>query len=131
MSNTHPATDCHAHHAIVSDVEAEVVTLCGSMRFFDQMLTVAAELTAAGIIVLAPFCVVAISDQDTMAKVALDELHRDKIRLATWRIVVITDRTGYIGDSTRAEMVFAESLGLAVELCQVEREISEPAPQLN
>lgn len=119
MSYTHHSTDCHEHHAIVSDAQAEVVTLCGSMRFFGQMLTVAAELTAQGIIVLAPFCVVATSDQGSTAKIELDELHRDKIRLATWRIVVVSDETGYIGDSTRSEMSFAESLGVAVELRQV------------
>lgn len=115
ISTAHLTVDCRAHHAIVSDVRAELVTLCGSMRYFSQMLTVAAELTAQGIVVLAPFCVVPSSDQDTLAKIELDELHRDKIRLATRRIVVVSDETGYVGDSTRAEIAFAEKLGLIVE----------------
>ncbi|WP_194829254.1 hypothetical protein [Nocardia sp. XZ_19_231] len=115
MSTAHLTVDFRAHHAIVSDVQAELVTLCGSMRFFSQMLTVAAELTAQGIVVLAPFCVVPSSDQDTLAKIELDELHRAKIRLATRRIVVVSDETGYVGDSTRAEIAFAEKLGLIVE----------------
>ncbi|MFD6401189.1 hypothetical protein [Nocardia sp. NPDC060249] len=115
MSTAHRTADCRSHHTLVSDVRAELVTLCGSMRFFSQMLTVAAELTAQGIVVLAPFCVVPSSDQDTLAKTELDELHRDKIRLATRRIVVVSDETGYVGESTRAEIAFAEKLGLIVE----------------
>lgn len=131
MSYGHFSTECHEHHAIVSDVQAEVITLCGSMQFFPRMLTVAAELTSAGAIVLAPFCVVAPEDQRGWNKAALDELHRDKIRLATARIVVVSDESGYFGDSTRAEIEFAESLGLAVAFRRVEREAETgPTPEL-
>ncbi|AHH20791.1 hypothetical protein NONO_c60150 [Nocardia nova SH22a] len=122
MSYGHYSTDCHEHHPIVSDVAAEVVTLCGSMRFFDRMLSVAAELTSQGVIVIAPFCVVPPGHQAGEAKADLDALHRDKIRLATRRIVVVSDETGYIGDSTRSEMKFAESLGLTIDLREVRGE---------
>ncbi|MFB7837867.1 hypothetical protein ACFC4J_40220, partial [Streptomyces sp. NPDC056056] len=55
------------------------VTLCGSMRFFPAMLAVAAELTDAGAVVIAPFRVLAPADQSSSAKVRLDALHRGKI----------------------------------------------------
>lgn len=115
MSYGHFSNECDEHHPIVSDVRAEVVTLCGSMRFFDRMLTVAAELTANGAIVLAPFCVIPSEQQGDEIKAALDGLHRDKIKLATRRIVVVADESGYIGDSTRSEIDYAESIGRTVE----------------
>jgi hypothetical protein len=68
-----------------------------------------------GASVLAPFCVGAPERQGTAAKADLDELHRDKIRLATRRIVVVSDASGYHGTSTKGEVEFAESRGLEVE----------------
>lgn len=91
-----------------------VVTLCGSMRFFDLMLATAAELTGRGEIVLAPFVVVDAGDQDSTVKAGLDELHRRKIDLAD-RIVVVTDHTRYHGESTRAEIAYATEHGKPVD----------------
>jgi hypothetical protein len=97
-------------------IEAEwpIVTLCGSMRFFPQMLQVAAELTNRGIIVVSPFVVVDPEHQATSReKRQLDELHRAKIRLAQ-EIVVVTDGEGYYGESTSLEIDYAHSLGKGV-----------------
>jgi hypothetical protein len=88
----------------------KIVTLCGSMRFFDKMLTVAAEETAKGHIVIAPFSVVAKEDQGSDFKKMLDELHFRKIDMAD-EIIVVTDENGYIGESTRREMVYAIQTG--------------------
>lgn len=90
------------------------VTLCGSMRFFPAMLAVAGELTDAGVVVIAPFRVLAPADQSGAAKVRLDALHRRKIDMAH-RVVVVTDESGYIGESTRAEITYAERTGKPVE----------------
>ena len=92
-----------------------IVTLCGSMRFFGEMLQVAAEETVAGNVVLAPFSVVATADQGGDLKRQLDELHLRKIDLAE-RIIVVTNGDGYIGDSTRREMAYALSTGKAVSV---------------
>ena len=98
------------------DAEApEIVTLCGSMRFFPQMLEAAAELTAQGCIVLSPFSVVAPEDQGGDFKAMLDQLHLRKIDLAS-RGLVVTDQDGYVGESTRREMVYATSAGKVVEV---------------
>jgi hypothetical protein len=96
-----------------------VVTLCGSMRVFDDMLTVASEETSAGRIVLAPFTVVAATDQDGDHKAMLDELHRRKIDLSS-EIVVVT-RDGYLGESTRGEIAYAEQTGRTVRYVEVGR----------
>jgi hypothetical protein len=93
----------------------DVVTICGSMKFFPQMLEAAANLTAQGHIVLAPFSVVAPKDQDGEFKAMLDRLHFQKIDMAS-RIVVVTDQNGYIGESTRREMAYAASTGKAFDV---------------
>lgn len=95
--------------------EPPIVTICGSMRFFDQMLQVAADETMRGNIVLAPFSVVASADQESDVKRQLDELHLRKIDLSE-RIIVVTNQDGYIGDSTRREMAYALSAGKAMDV---------------
>jgi hypothetical protein len=91
----------------------EVVCLCGSMRFLAQMLRVAAEETTAGVIVLAPFAVIAPADQDGEVKARLDALHRHKIDRAD-RVVVVSDASGYFGESTRGEIAYARAAGIPV-----------------
>jgi hypothetical protein len=93
----------------------EIVTICGSMKFFPQMLEAAADLTAQGAIVLAPFSVVAPEDQDGTLKAMLDELHLRKIDMAS-RILVITNQSGYLGDSTHREMAYAIRTGKDVDV---------------
>jgi hypothetical protein len=93
----------------------EIVTLCGSMRFLPLMLLVAAEETARGAIVLAPFAVVAPQDQSGEFKAMLDRLHRHKIDMAD-RVVVVTDQAGYYGTSTASEITYARQLGRPVEI---------------
>lgn len=104
-----------------------VVTLCGSMRFWPLMLTVAATETAAGTIVLAPFVTIPTDAQNAVLgggpvglKVQLDALHRAKIAMSS-AVLVVTDHTGYWGTSTRAEIDYAQALGLPVRVCEVDR----------
>jgi hypothetical protein len=101
-------------NAMVGPRRPEVVTLCGSMRFLPLMLQVAAEETAAGAIVLAPFAVVAAAEQGGAVKARLDELHRHKIDMAD-RVIVVSDPSGYYGASTAREITYARVLGKPVE----------------
>lgn len=119
MSFAHFSADCGAHHDLVRDFggpRPEIVVLCGSTRFYDQFQQANYELTMAGDIVLsvgfyphAPQAhgegVGATSEQ----KAALDELHKRKIDLAD-RVHVL-NVGGYIGDSTRSEIEYAEKAG--------------------
>jgi hypothetical protein len=93
----------------------ELVTLCGSMRFLPLMLQVAASETARGVIVLAPFAVIPPGEQDSELKAMLDELHRRKIDLSD-RVIVVTDESGYWGQSTRNEIAYAHRRGIPVEI---------------
>lgn len=99
-------------------VSVLVVTICGSMRFKDLMDRVAEEETAVGRIVLMPHPVVAAAEQDSEVKAILDGLHRAKIDLSA-RIVVVSDETGYYGESTRGEIEYARERGLSVEFRKV------------
>lgn len=94
-----------------------VVVICGSTRYMQAMTDLDRLLTWTGNIVIKPGCDMKtpheLWDDPTEAeagKQRLDDLHRAKIRLADVVYVVGT----HIGDSTRAEIAYAESLGLPI-----------------
>lgn len=93
----------------------EIVCICGSTRFVNEMRAANRELTFAGVIVVAP------GEADELItneqKTALDALHLRKIDLADRVLVVNGD---YIGDSTRAEIAYARSLGKPVRFTHPE-----------
>ncbi|MEV6580262.1 hypothetical protein AB0M92_19090 [Streptomyces sp. NPDC051582] len=95
----------------------KIVCLCGSTRFMAEMGEADLLLTSDGHIVVKPGCNMkrrhprwADPAAAEALKIRLDDLHRAKIRLADW-ILVVGD---YIGDSTRAEIAYARSLGKLV-----------------
>ncbi len=98
----------------------EVVCLCGSTRFLSEMAVKAWELEKLGVIVLSMQLLPASypgvqPDHQAEAegvKEAMDELHLRKIDLSD-RVLVI-DIGGYIGNSTRREIEYAERLGKLV-----------------
>ena len=93
-----------------------IVCLCGSTRFTEQMLVKQWELTKQGYIVLS-WCALPnsyfsgpdtthIGDQEGVKEI-VDEVHKRKIDLADWVIIMNID--GYIGESTRSEIDYAIS----------------------
>lgn len=91
----------------------EIVCLCGSTRFYDEFQRANYQLTMNGIIVLT----VGFYPHNSQVhgegigitpeqKIKLDKLHKRKIDLAD-RILVL-NVNGYIGDSTRSEIVYAK-----------------------
>ncbi|MFE6977135.1 hypothetical protein [Streptomyces sp. NPDC057682] len=100
-----------------------IVAICGSTRFMDEMAEADLRETMAGRIVVKPGCDLK-SPHDLWSdpveaealKVRLDELHRSKILLAD-EVLVVGD---YIGDSTRAEVAYARSLGRPVRFTHPE-----------
>lgn len=97
-----------------------VVCLCGSMRFEEEIREAAREESLFGHIVVLPLCNMKQphplwndeSDAECI-KVNLDGLHKAKIDLAD-EVVVVSDASGYIGDSTRSEIAYAEAHGKPV-----------------
>lgn len=110
----------------------EVVTICGSMRFYEDMLNLATVFTTEGFLVYMPFSVKGGNEKhNTM----LDQMHREKIRLSS-RIAVVTNRQWYIGQSTRGEMEYAESIGVptryfAISDVTTPEDADSPAPNMN
>jgi hypothetical protein len=94
----------------------EIVCLCGSTRFFKTFDEWNFILTLEGKIVLSIGCNTK-SDEGLKLtaddKVKLDELHKRKIDLCDTVFVLNVD--GYIGDSTRSEIEYAEQIGKLVK----------------
>ncbi|MGY3676628.1 hypothetical protein [Streptomyces sp. TE33382] len=102
-----------------------IVVICGSTRFMAEMAEAELRETIGppGKIVVKPGCDMKSSHElwsdpveAKALKVRLDELHRAKILLAD-EVLVVGD---YIGDSTRAEIAFARSLGRPVRFTHPE-----------
>ena len=88
----------------------EIVCICGSARFVEQMRRANGELTLSGIIVLAPGEMNGTVSDDQ--KAVLDALHIRKIDLAD-RVLVVNPG-GYIGESTSREIAYARAAGKPV-----------------
>ncbi len=95
-------------------IPTSVVCICGSTRFKQAWIAENARLTGEGLIVLA----VGLWGHrerkypDDETKKMLDELHLRKIDLCDW--VWVLDVGGYIGESTRNEIKYAEEQGKVV-----------------
>jgi hypothetical protein len=125
VSYPHFTPDCVEHHDLVRDfggTRPEIVVLCGSTRFYDAFQQANYDLTMAGKIVLSVgFYPYAKAEHghgegvghDSAEKIALDELHKRKIDLGDW--VLVLNVGGYIGESTRSEVEYAEKLGKRID----------------
>lgn len=88
----------------------EIVCICGSMRYAEDMRAVSQSLTLAGHIVLMPTELDGpITDEQ---KAALGELHLRRIDLAD-RVEVV-NRGEHYGESTLREIAYAEATGKPV-----------------
>ncbi|MGW1037797.1 hypothetical protein ACWD4Z_37135 [Streptomyces antibioticus] len=96
----------------------EIVCICGSTRFVDEMSAANRELTFAGAIVVAPGVSPRAEDHEAgeliteEQKNALSALHLRKIDLAD-RVLVVNPG-GYIGESTSREIAYAQATGKPV-----------------
>jgi len=87
-----------------------IVCLCGSTRFYDEFRKANLRETLKGKIVLSIGCDfksddgLGLSESD---KIRLDELHKRKIDLADE--ILILNKGGYIGESTKSELEYAKS----------------------
>lgn len=104
----------------------QIVCICGSTRFRDEMADANHQLTLAGKIVVAPAVFQHRGDTITdEQKQILDELHLRKIDLAD--AVFVVDPGGYIGESTTREIAYARSAGTpVVRLSQIDDGDTDP-----
>lgn len=124
MSYPHFSGECDEYHGLVRDFggpRPQIVCLCGSTRFYGEFRRQNLRLTLQGVIVLSIGCDTK-SDGDLLAagelgidvsKAGLDELHKRKIDLADW-VLVVSDESGYFGQSTASEIAYAAGHGRPV-----------------
>ena len=92
-----------------------VITICGSTRFKDQFLEAQKRLTLAGNIVISVGLFGHSGDDEVWTegtKEMLDDMHKRKIDMADEIFVVNVG--GYVGESTRSEIAYAQAHGKPV-----------------
>ena len=93
----------------------KVITLCGSTKFKEQYLEAQKRLTLEGNIVISVGLFGHSGDDEVWTegtKAMLDDMHKRKIDMADE--IFIINVGGYIGESTRNEIAYAKSQGIAV-----------------
>ena len=93
----------------------KVITLCGSTRFKDAFLETQKRLTLEGNIVISVGLFGHSGDEEVWApgtKEMLDDMHERKIDMADEIFVINVG--GYIGESTRSEIEYAQMTGKPV-----------------
>ena len=93
----------------------KVITLCGSTKFKEQYLEAQKRLTLEGNIVISVGLFGHGGDNEVWTegtKAMLDDMHLRKIDMADEIFVI--NVCGYIGESTRKEIAYAESQGIDV-----------------
>ena len=100
----------------------KVITLCGSTRFKDAFMEANKRLTLEGNIVISVGLYGHAGDAEvwenmdegtlTRTKEMLDDMHKRKIDMADEIFVINVG--GYIGDSTRSEIAYAQQTGKGV-----------------
>lgn len=104
----------------------KVITLCGSTRFKEQFMEAQKRLTLEGNIVISVGLYGHAGDQEvwdgmdegtlSKTKEMLDDMHKRKIDMADE--IYVINVGGYIGDSTRSEIQYAEEHGKPVRYYQ-------------
>ena len=91
----------------------KVITLCGSTRFKEDFERVNRELTLCGNVVISVGCFGHSGDVFTdEQKIMLDDIHKQKIDMA--EAIYVINKGGYIGHSTRNEIMYAIEHGKQV-----------------
>ena len=99
--------------------EYNVITLCGSTKFKQEFLQVQKELTLQGNIVISVGLFGHSGDEEVWeegTKEMLDEMHKRKIDMANEIFVI--NKNGYVGSSTKSEIIYAKSVGKNVRFLE-------------
>lgn len=88
----------------------KIITICGSLKFKDEMMKIAEKMELDGNGVITPIYPTnpdkdAYTDEEADM---LDKMHKEKIKISDAILVVNVDN--YIGSSTKSEIEFAKTL---------------------
>ena len=88
----------------------KIITLCGSLKFKKEMMTIAEKMALDGYCVLTPVYPVSEKMERTKEQlIKLKDAHFKRIELSDAILVINVDN--YIGDSTNLEIDYAKKLG--------------------
>ena len=88
----------------------KIVTLCGSLKFQKEMMTVAEKMALEGYCVLTPAYPVSENIERTKEQlIKLKEAHFKRIELSD--AILVVNINNYIGDSTKLEIDYAKKIG--------------------
>ena len=91
--------------------KVKVVCLCGSRKFASEFVSEQTRLTLEGNVVLTPlfsFYNVEMEELTEEQKIMLKKLHFKRIEMADE--VLVINKNGYVGESTKKEIEYATSL---------------------
>lgn len=89
----------------------KIITVCGSLRFYKEMMIVTEKMELEGNCMLVPIYNPSKSSKDDYTKeeaFMLDKMHKERIKLADAILVINVDN--YIGNSTKSEIEYAKFL---------------------
>ena len=86
----------------------KIITICGSLKYKDEMCNIAERYALQGNVVLLPNFPIR-DDYSKKEIETLGNMHKEKIKLSSTIIVVNVDN--YIGSATSSEIELAQSLG--------------------
>lgn len=102
------------------DCKRKVITFCGSSRFRDLFHQLASEYTKMGWIVLMPHCYYTNEERPDLKDLLID-IHRDMIEMSD--AILVVNKGGYVGDSTKEEIKWAEALHKEIKYFEVPKVI--------
>lgn len=87
----------------------KIITLCGSLKFKKEMMTVAEKMALKGYCVLTPvYPVLENMERNEEQLIKLKEEHFKRIELSD--SILVVNVNNYIGDSTNLEIEYAKKL---------------------
>lgn len=88
----------------------KVITVCGSLKFKDEIMKVAGQMELAENVILIPIFPIN-DDKNAFTEeelTMLGKMHKEKIKLSD--AILVVNVNGYVGNSTKSEIEFAKSL---------------------
>ena len=90
----------------------KVITVCGSLKFYKEMMEITEKMELQGNCMLVPIYNPSKTSKDDFTEeeeaLMLDKMHKEKIKISD--AILVVNVNGYIGDSTKSEIEFAKSL---------------------
>lgn len=88
----------------------KIITICGSLKFKEEMLNVALDMELKGDCVITPIFPSENNKReltDEQIKV-FNDMHKEKIKISD--AILVVNVNGYIGDTTKSEIKYAKEL---------------------